>query len=284
MRNFLDACSIPCPLHACKRVYSDTSALESHIKDHDIPAQSLPGKVLLCSTVGCGGSFSNMQKLMEHMRHHHKPNIFFQCESCRTKLRSYRGLLTHLHTCSKVTRSKTKPVEQTPPQLAAVTNPKPTEQHLPRLESVSAPQQLPPQIPNPDGAIQTSPLQNINEARTLPKEKAPNMPPCLKMDGPKASADPPEFQVQHQPQTRSPEPIPPAPGSAPHSPPGSSAIWKKSPGGFGRRILWEHTRGRYTCVQCGHVVTNRKEMTLHISSKHGTIKAVEDTGSSATNT
>lgn len=299
---------IPCPLHACKRVYSDTSALESHIKDHDIPAQSLPGKVLLCSTVGCSGSFSNMQKLMEHMRHHHKPNIFFQCESCRTKLRSYRGLLTHLHTCSKVTRSKTKPVEQTPPQLAAVTNPKPTEQHLPRLESVSAPQQLPPQIPNPDGAIrpadpqahsspppllsspilplqETSPLQNINEARTLPKEKAPKMPPFLKMDGPKASADPPEFQVQHQPQTRSPEPIPPAPGSAPHSPPGSSAIWKKSPGlACSRRILWEHTRGRYTCVQCGHVVTNRKEMTLHISSKHSTIKAVEDTGSSATNT
>lgn len=51
-----------------------------------------------------------------------------------------------------------------------------------------------------------------------------------------------------------------------------------------RRILWEHTRGRYTCVQCGHVVTNRKEMTLHISSKHSTVKAVEDTGSSATNT
>lgn len=35
------------------------------------------GKALLCSTVGCGGSFPNMQKLMEHMRHHHKPNIFF---------------------------------------------------------------------------------------------------------------------------------------------------------------------------------------------------------------
>uniref|UniRef100_A0A669DMB2 C2H2-type domain-containing protein n=1 Tax=Oreochromis niloticus TaxID=8128 RepID=A0A669DMB2_ORENI len=271
---------IPCPLHACKRVYSDTSALESHIKDHDIPAQSLPGKVLLCSTVGCGGSFSNMQKLMEHMRHHHKPNIFFQCESCRTKLRSYRGLLTHLHTCSKVTRGKTKPAEQTLPQPAAVTNPKPTDQHLPRLESVSAPQQLSPILP----LQETSYLQNINEAHTLPKEKAPNMPSCLKMDGPKASADPPEFQVQHQPQTRSPETIHPAPGSAPHSPPGSSAIWKKSPGEFGRRILWEHTRGRYTCVQCGHVVTNRKEMTLHISSKHSSIKAVEDTGSSTTNT
>uniref|UniRef100_A0A674MSS5 Zinc finger protein 414 n=1 Tax=Takifugu rubripes TaxID=31033 RepID=A0A674MSS5_TAKRU len=65
-----------------------------------------PGKVLLCSTAGCSGSFPNMKKLMEHMRQHHKPNIYFLCESCRTKLRSYRGLLTHLHTCSKVPQAK----------------------------------------------------------------------------------------------------------------------------------------------------------------------------------
>lgn len=36
-----------------------------------------PGKVLLCSTAGCSGSFPNMKKLMEHMRQHHKPNIYF---------------------------------------------------------------------------------------------------------------------------------------------------------------------------------------------------------------
>lgn len=34
----------PCPLHGCKRVYSDRSALDAHIKDHDCPAQSLPGQ------------------------------------------------------------------------------------------------------------------------------------------------------------------------------------------------------------------------------------------------
>ncbi|XP_030581024.1 zinc finger protein 414 isoform X2 [Archocentrus centrarchus] len=286
---------IPCPLHGCKRVYSDTSALESHIKDHEIPAQSLPGKVLLCSTVGCSGSFSSMQKLMEHMRHHHKPNIFFQCESCRTKLRSYRGLLTHLHTCSKVPRGKSKPPEQTPPQAAAVTNPN----IAPRLESVSAPQQLPSHIPNPDGAIHPAdpqadssspallgssglPLPETSSQQTL-MEKAPNIPPSLNMDGSQANPDPPDFQGQHQTQTRSPEPIHPSPVSTPHSPPGLSAVWKKNQGvAYSRRILWEHTRGRYTCVQCGHMVTNRKEMTQHINSQHSSIKAVEDTGSSAT--
>lgn len=34
----------PCPLYGCKRVYTDTRALETHIKDHEISAQSLPGK------------------------------------------------------------------------------------------------------------------------------------------------------------------------------------------------------------------------------------------------
>ncbi|XP_049573491.1 zinc finger protein 414 [Syngnathus scovelli] len=103
-----------CPFHGCKRVYTDESALESHVRDHAIPAQSLPGKTFHCSNAGCSCSFLNMQKLMEHMRRHHKPNIFFLCENCRTKLRSYRGLLTHLHTCSKVPRGKTKSTEQMP--------------------------------------------------------------------------------------------------------------------------------------------------------------------------
>ncbi|NWU92791.1 ZN414 protein, partial [Upupa epops] len=30
------------------------------------------------------------------------------------------------------------------------------------------------------------------------------------------------------------------------------------------RIVWEHTRGRYTCTQCPYSTTSRDEMTLHI--------------------
>ncbi|GLD58466.1 zinc finger protein 414 [Lates japonicus] len=161
----------PCPLHGCKRVYSDVSALDSHIKDHEIPAQSLPGKILLCSMVGCSGSFPNMQELMEHMRHHHKPNMFFLCESCRTKLRSYRGLLTHLHTCSKVPRGKTKPAELTPPQPAAITNPNVTpvamDQNPLQLNSVSTPQQLPSQIQNQDGSFPAAVSQPDSTAPPL---------------------------------------------------------------------------------------------------------------------
>ncbi|XP_076595094.1 zinc finger protein 414 isoform X2 [Chaetodon auriga] len=301
---------ITCPLHGCKRVYTDVNALESHVKDHEISAQSLPGKVLLCSTVGCSGSFPNMQKLMEHMRHHHKPNIFFLCESCRTKLRSYRGLLTHLHTCSKVPRGKTKLTEPILPPPAAVTNPNihpmDTDQEPPQLDSVSISQELPFQIQNPDlsfpavvpqpesaappvlaphflskpetSSVQLAPQQLAETtSQSQLRNKAGDLPLSLNLVSPVAAPDPPDSQAQQQTQVRSP-------GSVPHSPPGSSAVWKKNQGmACNRRILWEHTKGRYTCVQCGHSVTNRKEMTQHINTQHSSNKPAEDMGSSATN-
>ncbi|KAL6112717.1 znf414 [Pungitius sinensis] len=145
-----------CPLYGCKRVYSDTTALESHIKDHEISAQSLPGKVLLCSTLGCSGSFPDMQKLMEHMRHHHKPNIFFLCESCRTKLRSYRGLLTHLHTCSKVSRGRPKPADPAPHPPATVTD---LDEKPPLLDRLPTPQLLPSEIPTTEGSFLAAVLE-----------------------------------------------------------------------------------------------------------------------------
>ncbi|KAG7221780.1 hypothetical protein INR49_028854 [Caranx melampygus] len=302
----------PCPLFGCKRAYSDPSALESHVKDHEIPAQSLPGKVMTCSMANCTGSFPNMQKLMEHMRHHHKPNIYFLCESCRTKLRSYRGLLTHLHTCSKVPRGKTKAAEPAPSQPAVVTNPNtnpmPMDQTPPPPDSVSKPLQPPSQIPNQDGPLPTTvpqadsagpqllgpPFQSHPETSPIPlSEGAPqpllrngvlNPPPSLNLDVQSAPPDP-SSEGQTHTQTRSPDPVHPAPASAPQSPPGSSAVWKKNQGtACSRRILWEHTKGRYTCVQCGHTATNRKEMTQHISSFHSGNKPAEDAGSSSSNT
>uniref|UniRef100_A0A3Q3N4A7 Zinc finger protein 414 n=1 Tax=Mastacembelus armatus TaxID=205130 RepID=A0A3Q3N4A7_9TELE len=315
----MEAKETSCPLYGCKRVYTDVSALESHIRDHEIPAQSLPGKLLLCSTVGCSASFPNMQKLMEHMRHHHKPNIFFLCESCRTKLRSYRGLLTHLHTCSKVPRGKPKPSETMPPQTPATTNSHiPMAQSTAQLDSVSTLQQQDSQIPLPDGSFPTAVLQpdsaappllgspilshpemsppqlasqHLPDAGTQPpiRNGASNLSLSIKLDGPAAAADLSDAQNQNERQARSPEHVHPAPvsapASAPRSPPGSSAVWKKNQGvAYHRRVLWEHTKGRYTCVQCGHTATNRKEMTQHINNHHNSNKPAEDTGNSATNT
>ncbi|XP_029986962.1 zinc finger protein 414 isoform X2 [Sphaeramia orbicularis] len=282
-----------CPLYGCKRVYADMNALQTHIKDHEIPAQSLPGKVLLCSTIGCSGSFPDMQKLMEHMRHHHKPNIFFLCESCRTKLRSYRGLLTHLHTCSKVPRGQKKPPEATPSQPTAVT-PMAVDQNPQQPDSaVTTPQQQSSQVP--DGATQMdlAPPPGSSNPQ-LPPPQLTEALPQLKIDPSQVSLplkpeeqkapDPTETQIQQQPQTRSPEPVHPL-GPASQSPPGLSAVWKKNQGlTCSRRILWEHTKGRYTCIQCGHSVTNRKDMTQHINTHHSGNRPTEDTANAVTNT
>uniref|UniRef100_A0A1A8BP30 Zinc finger protein 414 n=1 Tax=Nothobranchius kadleci TaxID=1051664 RepID=A0A1A8BP30_NOTKA len=214
---------VACPLHGCKRAYTEMSVLQNHIKDHEIAAQSLPGKVLLCSSAGCGRSFPNMQKLMEHMRHHHKPNIYFQCESCRTKLRSYRGLLAHLHTCSKVPRSKSKATEPTPPLSAAAGSNLTTnaaEQQPPHLESVCSTQQ----VSDPQESLSAAPLLDSADPPVLGPPILPLQEPVPLPSGPcptpSHDSDTPEAQ------SRTTGPFPPAL----HSPPGSSAVWKKNQG------------------------------------------------------
>lgn len=277
---------LQCPLFGCKRVYAESSALERHVKDHEIPAQSLPGKVLRCSSSGCSSSFSDMQKLMQHMRQHHKPNIYFQCESCRTKLRSYRNLLGHLHTCSKVSRGK--PREATAPPPLNAPNPPPMDQAPPQLDSVPPPQQTPVQVsvgsaaPHPgptDPPVLGPPMLPLQEPQP-PLPEAASQPPARTEA---SSAPPPTIPLTpHTPdiqtQGRAPQALQPAGGAVGSSPTGS-AVWKKNQGVVcSRRVLWEHTRGRYTCVQCGHTVTNRKDMNQHIRSQHSSKEGGEEGG------
>ncbi|XP_030232844.1 zinc finger protein 414 [Gadus morhua] len=355
-----------CPLYGCKRVFTDTVALESHIKDHEIPAESIPGKILLCSSIGCSDSFPDMQQLMQHMRHHHKPNIFFLCESCRAKLRSHRGLLLHLHTCSKVSRAKLK-TEQTqgPPAPEGPTGyPAATgedwsqEQGTPQGESATGHTQAPSHSQQASAPpSHQSPLKDSQETPSYQQLQNFSRPSLTCNDGDMLTADPlqfdgqtenqgqfqaqaqgqlqsqyqgqfqaqgqgqfqaqgqgqfqaqaqgqGQFQSQHQGQFQAPPEHQPqyqahpqhqfqAPSQhqvqfqgqpqhqgqveaqhqvqAPPQPPTSSAaVWKKNQGSPGNsRILWEHTRGRYRCVQCSLVLPNRKAMTAHIHTEHKT--------------
>ncbi|NXO94519.1 ZN414 protein, partial [Certhia brachydactyla] len=47
----------------------------------------------------------------------------------------------------------------------------------------------------------------------------------------------------------------------PSSLPSPSRFWGHS---SNSRIVWEHTRGRYSCTQCPFSTASREEMTLHI--------------------
>ncbi|XP_062412923.1 zinc finger protein 414 isoform X2 [Sardina pilchardus] len=238
---------VSCTVYGCKRYYTDMTSLNSHINDHQIPAESLPGKVFLCSSLGCEGSFSNMQQLMEHMRVHYKPNIFFICESCRAKLRSYRTLLKHLQTCAKVAKSKAARAgalgEQGPEaELATpISAPDPSEEH--KEEDMETEVSLPPT--EPPIAVGLSPE------------------PMLSSSPQEASAQSPSSGPQTPPSQPLASPSPQGASAA------SNAIWRKNQGqSFSSRILWEHTRGRYNCLQCGHSTPNRKEMTAHIEGQH----------------
>ncbi|NXG39337.1 ZN414 protein, partial [Dromaius novaehollandiae] len=44
----------------------------------------------------------------------------------------------------------------------------------------------------------------------------------------------------------------------------SRLVWHLLGHSSNSRIVWEHTRGRYTCMQCPYSTASRDEMTLHI--------------------
>lgn len=155
----------------------------------------------------------------------------FSCESCRTKLRSYRGLLTHLHTCSKVPRGKPKVTDTVPPSLNTGSSPNPTpvatNQNLTQLESNSTPEEMNFQPSTSDSSV---PQLNFAAAPPL----IPTITPSLDTHPEQQELNPPhagsaatldgsdphdQAQAQNRPHTL-----------VPKSPSGSSVIWKKNPG------------------------------------------------------
>lgn len=126
------------------------------------------------------------------------------------------------------------------------------DQNPPRLDSVSKPQELPFQKPNTDCSLPTAIPQPdsaappvlgppfLSKQESLPVQLAPEqltdpdpqpqlrnaasiLPVSRSLAGPPAALDPSDAQGQHQTQTR-------CLGSASHSPPGFSAVWKKNQG------------------------------------------------------
>ncbi|KAF4086353.1 hypothetical protein AMELA_G00105380 [Ameiurus melas] len=225
----MEGCLLPCSFFNCKRTYNHPDALNIHLKDHHkIPAQSLPGKSFLCSTIGCDGSFSSMQQLMDHMRHHHKPNYFFLCESCRAKLRSYRTLLKHLQTCAKVAKSKAARVEGGPAPDSAFPGAdfdpagSSTGDDSQQMESDRS---LPPQVPlhtaSSDPASSTPLAESAAAFEAVRPQNQPDAP---------YSPFPPSLSPAPDPEPqRSPRPGPVSIVTPlPQTMPGSNAVWRKN--------------------------------------------------------
>ncbi|KAM7143561.1 uncharacterized protein WM277_014801 isoform 3-T8 [Molossus nigricans] len=186
-----------------------------------------------------------MQELVAHGKLHYKPNRYFKCENCLLRFRTHRSLFKHLHVCVEHAQS---PVPPPPTAL----DKRPSASERPReFDSASAPGL---QFP-------------LLEPFTTPAP-APTGPFLPYMNPASFGLSPPRLR--------------PFLAAAPGLPASSAAIWRKSQGAGGSprrpqggsdapsghaapsRIVWEHTRGRYSCMQCAFSTASRPAMTLHL--------------------
>ncbi|XP_030365198.1 zinc finger protein 414-like isoform X3 [Strigops habroptila] len=276
-----------CSSYGCKLAFPSMQELMDHLKVHYRPTQSLEGKTFQCPTLGCTETFPSMQDLMAHMKVHYKPNRYFKCENCMLRFRTHRSLFKHLHVCSDSASSPTPPPKADkplPPATSALEKDPPAKppEGLPKLPSVIRPLEKEAIVPGADTAPVPSSLPELpGSLEALPLvSPAPHPFPLLepglfgpssltRFSGPPPSSVPGPFLSYVHPSPYSlPQPAaqhrlrPYVPG---HGPPISNAVWKKSQGhSSNSRIVWEHTRGRYTCMQCPYSSASREEMTLHI--------------------
>ncbi|XP_045441883.1 zinc finger protein 414 isoform X4 [Pipistrellus kuhlii] len=202
-----------------------------------------PGKLFRCSALNCTETFPSMQELVAHGKLHYKPNRYFKCENCLLRFRTHRSLFKHLHVCAEHAQSPGPPP-------------------APALDREPATLERPAE---PDSALGLQ--YPLLEPYTNPAP-APTGPflPYL---------NPASFGLN-------PARLRPFLAATPGPPASSAAVWKKSQGAGGSprrpqggsdapaglaassRILWEHTRGRYSCMQCTFSTASRPTMTLHL--------------------
>uniref|UniRef100_A0A8D0DIM1 Zinc finger protein 414 n=1 Tax=Salvator merianae TaxID=96440 RepID=A0A8D0DIM1_SALMN len=280
-----------CSGDGCRLACRSMKELLDHMQVHYRPTQSLEGKTFRCSTLGCVESFPDMQSLMGHVKVHYKPNRYFKCENCMARFRTHRSLFKHLHSCSDVggtaaatpspvlfaekpTLPPTSGLEKEPPEKLL--------EELPKLQSVI--QNLKKEAilpdtteraPAPDAlpAGPQSPLERVPLTAAHPypllEQSLFGPSPLARFSGPAHTSVPGAFlpyvhgatynlpQAAVQSRLR---PFLPTQGL-----PVSNAVWKKSQGhSSNSRIVWEHTRGRYNCLQCSYTTASREEVTQHV--------------------
>lgn len=202
-----------------------------------------------------------MQELVAHGKLHYKPNRYFKCENCLLRFRTHRSLFKHLHVCAEHAQSPA------PPPPPALDKEPPAPERPPESDTASAP------------GLQFPLLEPFTTPAPAPT--GPFLP----------YLNPAPFGL-------SPPRLRPFLAAAPGPPASSAAVWKKSQGAGGSprrpqggsdapsggntlgsngsarpdqpghaapsRIVWEHTRGRYSCMQCAFSTASRPAMTLHL--------------------
>ncbi|XP_072338671.1 zinc finger protein 414 [Scyliorhinus torazame] len=266
--------------------------------------QSLEGKAFKCCTNDCKESFSSMHHLMNHMRAHHKPNRYYKCEGCKLRFRTHRSLFKHMHFCfntpayslpQKIDRQCPsplsasgsgplikQPVSVEPVKFQSVIKQLEKDSSVANMDTIckAVDSRLLPPLPNPLPTLHPS-------LNPMPLVSA--TPHSFSLLEPSLFATPSLSRFPSQAHTPVPRPFIPYMHPAPYSLsqdatqsrfrsyvpseslPFSNAVWRKSTAqSANSRIVWEHTRGRYSCMQCPYWSVSREEMTLHLQ-EHNTI-------------
>ncbi|KAM8939282.1 zinc finger protein 414 [Pelodytes ibericus] len=275
-----------CSAYGCNRTFLKMQELISHVSVHYKPTESLNGKQFLCSVSACGQALDSMQDLMSHLKVHYKPNRYFKCENCMQHFRTHRSLFKHLHVCIDNSLNPTTMNVQPPPPSVDSNTPaltlEPMKQHQSVIRCIKKETQAPVSAVELPATSSMAPLSQFSD------DLRPSMSSVV--SNPFAHLDPSLFGGQFPGPTQSsvagsylPFLHPSAyniPGSSSvpqrlrtylgsQSPPVSNAVWKKNQGhSTNSRILWEHTRDSYNCMQCSFSATSRDQMTKHIEELH----------------
>ncbi|MEE6487303.1 hypothetical protein FKM82_014857 [Ascaphus truei] len=263
-----------CSTYGCNRSFFSMQELITHVSVHFKPTQSLKDKRFLCSVTGCREELGSMQDLMCHLKIHYKPNRYFKCENCMHHFRTHRSLFKHLHVCSDLT---SHPFPQSVDTHSISIDPKAPEESVKQQQSVIQRVKKEPPLPS------INDLPMVPSSSSLPQDIHPSM-----SSNPYALLDPSLFVARFPgqppsvagsylpylhpsaytlPQSSVPQRLRPFLGT--QGLPVSNAVWKKNQGhSTHSRIVWEHTRDSYNCMQCTFSTTSRDQMTKHIEELH----------------
>ncbi|XP_078279770.1 zinc finger protein 414 [Rhinoraja longicauda] len=255
-------------------------------------AHSLEGRVYKCCANDCHESFSSMHHLMNHMKAHYKPNRYYKCPGCKARFQKHQSFSKHVRACGGAASSPRPETDHRPPDPLPASDPDPPAPAEPvKFQSVirqlgkagsadvvsSMPVGLlPDPLPSLHPSLNPLPLVPATP-QPLPLLEPPLFaPPSLRFHRPGHSpVSGPFFPYPH-----------PAPYSLSQSAtlprlrtcfpseslPCSNAVWKKNTAqSSSSRIVWEHTRGRYNCLQCPYTSESRDEMTLHVQEHSKTL-------------
>ncbi|XP_075719337.1 zinc finger protein 414 isoform X2 [Rhinoderma darwinii] len=259
-----------------------------HVSIHYKPTQSMQDKKFVCSISGCGKMLDSMQGLMNHLKAHYKPNRYFKCENCMQHFRTHRSLFKHLHVCSDNTA---RSMSQSTASVAASSDSDSATPARPASRQTSVIQCIKKEtaLPMADD-IPTTSMAAVASTSTLPRGHLPSMSNLVSQASKSFSAfDPNRFagrgpgpsqtnaassylpyvqpSTYNLPQASISQRLKPFLGN--QNLPASNAMWKKNQAHTtNSRIVWEHTRDNYRCMQCNFSTATRDHMDKHIDLLH----------------